>query len=387
MTDNPWGVQNEIRLFWIHVLMGLSMIMGNNLYAQSLSHKDVAALIDKARHKYNIPAMAVVVMDADHLLISEIQGKRNVNANDDAKIDDFFHIGSCAKTILAFMAGKLIEDGRIAWETKFFDIFPALIDSAKQDYLDITLEDLLLCQAGIQPFTTGEDFAQLDADVASSRPAFINYLIKQKPAGEKTKEGFGYFYSNASYTLAAAMVEQAAGLSCEQLIEKTLTQDLGLSVIVGWPNNHSKDQPWGHWESEGIIEPFAPDNAYRLPNIVAPAGDLSMRPLDYAKFVQRHLQGLRGMDNYLSAATYQTIHYRHPGFSLGVANQTSWGERFSIFAGSAGIFLCTTLIFPGGNLAFVVLTNSGSQKAEKAVEWVSNKIIKKHYHLWWMIWM
>jgi CubicO group peptidase (beta-lactamase class C family) len=355
--------------------------------SRHLLKTDVTDLIEQARHENGIPAMAVVVLDSERILVSDIQGERVAGSNSAACLDDYFHIGSCAKSILAVVAGRMIELGKLDWNTRFFDIFPDLKAAARIDYLAITLEELLLCRAGILSFTSAEEYSQLEPSNSGSRRAFIEYLIRQQPAAKRTKRGFKHLYSNASYTLASAMLERVSGLTWEELILQTLTNDLELSVLFGWPNKRDRDQPWGHGELDGTLRALAPEHEYRLPEIIAPAGDLSLKPLDYASYVRLHLQGLRGGDNYLTADSYRTIHYRRRGFSLGVANAIAWGERFSMFDGSAGTFYCSTLIFPDSNLAFVIMTNSGTPQTAKAVSWVCKKIIKKYFNLWWMFWM
>ncbi|MES9991257.1 MAG: serine hydrolase [Candidatus Thiodiazotropha sp.] len=354
---------------------------------QHLLKEDVTDLIEQARHENSIPAMAVVVMDMERVLIADIQGERVIGSNNDASLNDYFHIGSCAKSILAVIAGRLIEQGRLNWHTRFFDLFPELKAATRKEYLAITFEDLMLCQAGIASFTAGEEYARLDASITASRRTFIEYLIRQRAAAKRTKRGFEHLYSNASYSMASAMLERVTGLTWEASIQQTLNRDLQLSVVFGWPNNHHRHQPWGHAEIDGTLKAFSPNHEYRLPGIVAPAGDLSMRPLDYARYVQRHLQGLRGQDNYLKADSYRTIHYRQQGFSLGVENAASWGERYSMFDGSAGTFYCASMIFPDSNLAFVIMTNSGTAQAVKGITWVSKKIVKRYFNLWWMFWM
>jgi CubicO group peptidase (beta-lactamase class C family) len=352
-----------------------------------LEKGDVTDIIEQARHENNIPAMAVVIMDAERVLQSDIQGEREIGSNSTSTLDDYFHIGSCTKSILAVMAGKLIEQGELNWDTQFFSLFSELKAVARKEYLPISLEDLLMCQAGIMPFTAGEEYAGLDASITCTRQAFIKYLIQQKPAAKRAKGGFKHLYSNASYTMAAVMLERVTGLTWEELILQTLSNDLELTVKFGWPNGNDINQPWGHAELDGNLQALSPDHEYRLPKIIAPAGDISLKPLDYAKYVQLHLQGLRGTDNYLSSETWQTIHYRQKGFSLGVVNQTSWGERYSAFDGSAGTFYCATMIFPDSNFAFVIMANSGAAQAVKGITWVSKKIIKKQFELWWMFWM
>lgn len=366
--------------------MGIILLTASTMHARDLTREEVAGLIQKARRKYPIPSMAIIVMNADRILISEIQGFRAMDSNDAVKIDDYYHIGSCSKSILAVIAGKLVEQGELTWKTRFFDVYPELSATATEAYLDITLEDLLGCRAGIQPFTSGEAILELEPSISHSRPAFINYLIQQ-PASGQTESGFEFLYSNASYTMAAAIVERVSGLTWEALIQETLSKDLGLSVIFGWPNNYHQNQPWGHLNLNGREQALAPDFSYKFPHILAPAGDLCMTPIDFAKYTQLHLQGLRGANNYLSSHTYKVIHYGYKKFSLGVANEVSWGEPISTIEGSAGTFFCSAMIFPESNFGFVIAINSGSEKAVAGVAWAAKKIIKYYYDLWWMFWM
>ena len=365
------------------------MTAGSEAFVLNLTQEYVARLIDKARKRYNIPAMAVVVMDSAQYLVTQIQGVRIFSSEVKAELDDFFHIGSCSKSILALIAGKFVEQGQIHWNTKFFDIYPELVGIAYEEYHNITLEDLFLCRAGIQPFTSGaEKLPEFASSVSNPRLEFIKYLIRQPPAARASKGRFKHLYSNASYTMASAMLEKVSGKTWEELVTATLSDELGLSVLFGWPNRYDQNQPWGHavW-ADGKFKEFPPDDNYRLPDLIAPAGDLSMTPLGYAKYVQLHLRGLTGMDNYLSSKTYKYINYGHEGFSLGVVNSAIGGKRFSNIDGSAGTFYCHTIIIPESDWAYVIMANCGSIQAVKGIHWVSKKMAKKYFNWWWKFWL
>ncbi len=152
-----------------------------------------------------------------------------------------------------------------------------------------------------------------------------------------------------------------------------------MSVHVGWPNTFDADQPWGHLITEGQIESFPPDHEYRLPYLITPAGDLSMTPRDYARYTQLHLRGLRGEDVYISSEMYRYIHFGHDGFSLGVGNWTEEGERYSGFDGSAGTFMCRSIIAPESDLAFTILMNAGSGTGSmEAIDRLTMQILENH---------
>ncbi len=351
-------------------------------------------IVEDARNKFNIPAIAVSVMNSEHIYSQEVQGTRVFNQPDLATLDDFFHIGSCSKSILAVMAAKFVEQGKINWQTRFFEIFPELLEKANEAYRDITLEDLFLSQAGIKAFTNAEaePFPEFDPSVKDRRLEFIKYLIAQPPSSKKKDGRFQHLYSNPSYMMASAMLERVSGLRYDELVKNTLIDNLHLGVHIGWPNSSSPDQPWGHSVRKNKVEAYPPDHDYKIPDLIAPAGDLSMTPKDYAKYTQLHLRGLRGLDTYLATDSYQHIHFGHKGFSLGVANGSFDSLTFSGFDGSAGTFYCRSIIVPDSDFAFTIMTNAGSSKGTPdAVDWLTRKIVVEKYNLnWWrrfMLWL
>lgn len=355
-----------------------------------LNQEYLKALILKARQRYKIPAIAVTVMNSESVLLQEIQGVRVFDKQDLATLNDYFHIGSCSKSVLAMMAAKLIEQNRIDWQTQFFDVFPELKASANRTYYNTSLEDLFLCEAGIKAYTNAEaePFPDYGPSISDRRLEFIKYLIGQPPSAEKKAARFQHLYSNASYTMASAMLERISGNNYENLVKKTLMDDLGMSVVIGWPNSINPDQPWGHLISKDKVETLPPDHDYKLPYLITPAGDLSMTPKDFSDYTRLHLQGLRGKDNYLSSESYRYIHFGHTGFSLGVANGVLAGKQYSGFDGSAGTFFCRAIIAPELNFAFTIMTNAGSGSGEmKAVDWLTMHIVKKHFNWWWKFWL
>lgn len=355
-----------------------------------LTQAYASELVSEARGKYKIPAIAVTVMNAEAVYLQEIQGVRVFDKLGQVTPDDYFHIGSCSKSVLAVMAVKLVEQHKIKWDTRFLDVFHELRANANAGYSNITLEDLFLCKAGIKAYTDteAEPLPEYGSTVSDKRLEFVKYLITQLPSSEKKDGKFQHLYSNASYTMASAMLERASGLGYEHLVRRTLTDELGLSVHVGWPNIISDDQPWGHMITKHKIEAFAPDHEYKLPYLITPAGDLSMTPKDYAKYTQFHLRGLRGNDNYISSDAYRYIHFAHDGFSLGVANGALGGKRYSGFDGSAGTFFCRSIIVPESDFAFTIMTNAGSGSGSmEAVDWLTMRIVKKHFNWWWKFWL
>jgi CubicO group peptidase (beta-lactamase class C family) len=349
---------------------------------------------EKAREimtRRHIPALAVITMNADKIVSAEVLGTRVQGTDNMATLDDFFHIGSCGKSVLAVTAGKLVESGKIDWHTRLFDALPELEAKAEAGYANITLNDLLSCRAGIAAYTSAsEQFPELNPLLPNVRMEFAGYVLSLVPVVPPFADGrFAHHYSNASYTLAALMLEQAAGYDWETMMLQTLIDGYGLDVRFGWPNLEEPElQPWGHSLTEDSRMRFhPPGDPYALSDILAPAGDISMRPLHYARYVQQHLRGLRGIDGYVSASTMRHIHHAERGYSLGVTNATYYDKAVSQIEGSAGTFYCHSIIVPGDDFAYVVMTNAGGSGVTAGVYELSGYIMKQHFRWWWKFWL
>lgn len=355
---------------------------------QHITSDELRQMIKEAREKFHVPAIAVALMDSHAIYRQAIEGVRVAGKPNPATLDDFFHIGSTAKSFLAVVAARLIERNQLQWNSRFFTLFPELAEEANPAYTDITLEDLLLSRAGLPAFTKAEktELPKIDTkSVDEARIGFIRYVLKQPPASRKKDGQFESLYSNPSYVMASAMLERVSGLTYEQMAKRYLEQDLGITVRTGWPNSYGENQPWGHRIAGGRISRFSPENDYRIPEILAPAGNLSMTPRGYAKYTQLHLKGLRGEDNFISSESYQHIHFGYTGLSLGVSNGSFRGTRFSGFDGSATTFFARSVILPREDFAFTILTNSASEGGTSAAaDWLTRRIIGEQLKLnWW----
>lgn len=367
------------------VLLVCITVESHTIMAQNNS-EHINAIVEKATKKYGVPALAVVTMDASKILESYAYGTRIWNSIDSITIDNYFHIGSCSKSVLALIAAKTVEENIIQWDTKFFDIFPELKSSSKEKYHAITLKDLLTCRAGIKAFTSGaEPFPNNTKD---NPYEFAKWLLTLDPASSFIDNKFNFHYSNASYTMASLMIQKITNKTYSELVQTHIVTNLGIETQLGFPNKFDTLQPWGHLITKGKYEVFAPDNEYELTPLLTPAGDLSMKPLGFAKYIQLHLKGLKGESNYLNSESLKYLHYAEKGFAIGVVNTKIYGLDISGLDGSAGTFFCRAIIIPEKNFAFTIMTNAGTGTAQmEAVDWVTKQIAKKHFNWWWKFWM
>lgn len=339
-------------------------------------------LLAEARKHFGLPGVAAILMDSHGILARDMQGVRVAGQNTPISSGDFFHIGSCAKSVLATMAAQQVERGAIAWDTRLYARLPELAETGQPEYAQVTLMDLLASRGGIRSYTRpNEDpLPAFTGDIKERRLAFARHLVGQPPATERDQAGFRFLYSNAGYTLAVQMLERASGQSYETLVRGLL----GDSVRIGWPTDLEPDQPWGHMLTEHGVEHFGPAHPYRMSDLLTPAGDLSLTADGFADYVRLHLRGARGEGNVVSAASYHRIHHAHDGFALAVENGRLLGRDYLAMDGSAGTFFARAILVPEADFAFVLLTNLGSGRGTvEGVEWLTRQILVRHFNLGW----
>lgn len=358
------------------------LIVSIVLLATALTAKtqNIQTFVDSLMQTGQIPELGYAVISADSILELQTVGFHRTdlkNEKNRAKITDYFHLGSNTKAITGYVAAYLVENNKIKWTTKFFDLFPDWKQQSNPAYYEITLADLLSHRAKIQPYTSGLEYQELPdfkGDKSDKRKQFAQYLLIEKPVINKSKV---YNYSNAGYTVAALMLEEVSGKTWEQLTKEIMLTKLNVDIEFSWPNKISLDQPYGHWIENDTLQSLAPDIDYNL-ELGEPAGDISMTLPDYAKFIQLNLQGLLGKDNVIKASTYNYLHFGLTDYSIGWSNVNEDDKQFSEHSGSAGTFFCHTLIDKEKKLAYIIVANSATGETQQGIFIFLGRLRKKY---------
>ena len=349
---------------------------------------DISRSITKTRDKFGNPEIAVLVMNSQEILHQEVQGVRKVNSDEKASLNDRFHLGSNAKAMLSFVAAKMVEENQINWKTKFFDLFPELKAEAQSDYHNITLQDLLSHRAKIFQLQRTEEFTEVpeqiwNDDEKTINVEFIKWVLQQEPVN---LENATYAYSNTGYTMAAMMLEKVSQKSWRDLIQEHIGNGLGLDIGFGWPNETDEHQTWGHGADESgklVAVKKGMEDLFLIPPELKPAGDVNIEIMDYAKWLQMHLRGLRGEDNYISSESYHHLHFGSDEYALGWGNfEFDEQNHLSVHHGGDLFFLSRAMILPEKDLAFFILTNVGN---DESLDYLNAKILKKYDKGWYLL--
>lgn len=326
----------------------------------SLSAQSLAALADSLRIASHIPALSYAVLSSDSILEMQALGVRKNGTPLPATPDDLYRIGSNTKTVTGYLAMQLVQAGVIRWDTKFFDLYPALKRRSHPAYHEMTLLDLLSFRIPLISWTYTDQKPrprQIRGNAQQQRKQFVAWILQQQPqAGDKP-----FYWSNPAYVAAGMMLEQASGLPYETLVTQ-LGAELGTHFGFGQPNLVATNQIWGHYED---LSPEMPTINHKL-NWLSAAGNLHVSLPDYARFIQLHLRGLAGRSRQFSSADFHFLHYGRPEFSIGwnwFQDQTT-GLTYSWHKGNPGAFLSLVYLCKERDRAFIIFANVQSKAAE-----------------------
>lgn len=354
----------------------LPAVLGCMLPLSSLaqSQSQIDSLATHFRDQYRLPGLAMAVIRPDTFFLG-VSGRRAVNQETLIQTTDLFHIGSNTKAFTSFLAAKLVEEAKIKWQDTLGQLVPELTDDIHPAYRSVNLQDLLSHRARMAPFeSTGtREFRALPHPMPSGRAARLAFVRAALSLPPRDMPKAGLLYSNGGYIVGALMLEQATGSTYEQLVEE-MGKELGLQLSFGFPQAEDNAVVLGHrrralaFLSRKKYKAMAPDNSFAVPPYFAPAGDLSLSLTDLARWVQLHLQGLLGEDNYLRATTYEKLHFGLADYALGWYNGKigEGPERFSYHGGSLGTFSSAIMLSPDRQIGIMILINAESKAVQKA---------------------
>ncbi len=343
----------------------------------------LAETLEKIRTKHHLPGLAAAAMRDGKLVAIGAAGVRKAGDPTAATADDQWHIGSCTKSMTATLAAMLIEDGKLAWDTKVGAVFPELRDTMEPAWRDVTLDQLLAHRGGApaQPPPN----LWLNAQRATGTPTeqrleFVRGLLLRRP---EAAPGEKFIYSNQGYAIAGAMLERISGRAWEALMrERVFAPLLMSSAGFGAPGDAKEiDQPWGHRMEGGEAKPVPPGPGADNPVAIGPAGIVHCSVADLARYAAWHARAGRTTARVLGPASFTKLHTPPPGgdYALGWrVTQRDWaGGTALTHAGSNTMWLVVIWVAPAKDAAFVAATNIMGKDAEQGCDEAVGAMIRQ----------
>lgn len=315
------------------------------------------------REMYRLPALELCVINAGGIVEVATDGVRKVDGTDAVTPQDLFHLGSMTKAMTATMLSTLVQEGKLSWDMTMAQAFPSLASVMNKHYRDVTLGQLLTHTSGLPRYTTDPEWVSIPPFTGTpvqQRQAFARMLLTEPPIGPTGV----YRYSNAGFAVATAIAEGVTGESWEQLMQQRLFGPLNIRAAYGWPPLSGAGEPWGHRIKNGVVTPHDLADHYKVPTVLAPAGDVSMSITDYAAFARLHLAGLEDIDGAVgSSDLILRLHQPVLEYSCGWHEQVIDGVPTSWHRGTCDTFDTFVLLQPSRDIGVIIFTNADGNNA------------------------
>lgn len=212
---------------------------------------------------------SVTVRKAGRVFYRRTIGERDSTASGWIRSDNEtrYRIGSATKPFTAVMIYQLVDENRLALDTKLSAFVPQLASADS-----VTIRDLLGHTSGLPDYVPGMDpMVALDRDTLLER---IGARPLQFPPGTARR------YSNSNYLLLGYVIEAVTRSTYATQLEKRVVKPLGLKrTRVGGPvtsagnEAHAYFFTGGHW----ALQPdHAIANAGAAGGVVSTPGDMSL---------------------------------------------------------------------------------------------------------------
>ncbi len=360
-----------------------------------------AALLDEALQpylaRYTLPALATAVVQGGQVVAAGAVGTRRAGTETPVTVGDRFHIGSDTKAMTSLLAGMVMEQGALRWDSTVGSVFPELATGMDAGLRAVTLEQLLSHTSGIPSDndTFGrlllESFAQDGLNLDELRCWLVQRWSGQPLA---TKRGTTFAYSNMGYIVAGAMLERVSRKTWEELIVERVFTPLGLQTAGFGPQATlgRVDAPLGHLtRPDGTLKPMLAGQGGDNPAILGPAGTVHLSILDFAAWAGWNAGGGRRGPALVRLETLRKLHTQvidisvpdaAPGTPAKGGYCLGWGillmpfarEPFLTHTGSNGMNLAMIMLQPARDFGMVLTTNVGGKGADAALRAVAEDV-------------
>ena len=337
-------------------------------------------LVEWARASEDVPAMALVLVQGGQIAEFAAVGRRSMSENTRVTTNDRWHLGSLTKAMTATLAGVLVDQSVIGWQTTPLDVWPGLDQSIHFGFRDITLKQLLSHTSGM---TNAGSVPQAFLDNATGtliekRRQWAAQLLADAPA---LPAGL-LNYSNWGYVVAGAMLETVTGTPYETLLEQQVLGPLGMNdTSFGAPGTPGQtDEPWGHWDLGNSFEPISPGPGADNPQVLGPAGTVHSTLSDYAQFMMAHIAGARGIPGLVTVPTFQTLHtpvVSGSALGWGVLPDDSGVQGIILSHDGSNVrWYAAVRLAPAADVGALIVTNAAG-RAEEAIDLLGDLLTER----------
>ena len=238
------------------------------------------ALAEQLVQGQRIPGLAMAIVQDGRILSARGYGVTDVVRPQPVDAHTVFRLASLSKAFAGTMAGLLVNDGSLRWDSKVVDYVPGFQLSDPAWTGQVTVADLLSHRVGLKSHNA------FDRDIEGNAEYYqVSHKLGSAPLS--CAPGECYAYQNVAFSLVGDVVFAASGQFYEQEVQRRLFKPLGMDdASMGLAGIESSAR-WArpHVRSRNGWVSLAPKPTYyRLP----PAAGVNASISDMAQWLLAH---------------------------------------------------------------------------------------------------
>ncbi len=343
-------------------LNGLLLVVGAGALGQSsgaadtsLGQPDLRPLLERVRARYALPSLGAVLVRGNQVISSAVVGERAAGSGVMVTLADQYHLGSLSKSFTATVMARLVEQGRLRWDTTLGQVLTDV--PMLEVYKAVTLEMLLSHTAGFP--ANVQDQAVYDWALEPDK-ARAQYLVSALSAQPDFPPGRTVAYSNVGYVIASLMAERITKQPWDALVRQVILQPLGMNCgfgVVFAPMTN----PHPHRLLFGRALPLLPKAGNGNSPVLNGADNLRCSVGDLGVYLGAHLSGELGQDGIVKSQTMKFLHRARQNAGQDIRAALGWfvlPDGSIWHNGSNTLNYAEMMLVPSRNLAAGVVINA-----------------------------
>ncbi|MEM7244438.1 MAG: serine hydrolase [Acidobacteriota bacterium] len=266
---------------------------------------DTPWTLEERMEHHGASAVSIAVIHDFEAVAYRVHGLADRETGEKATRRTLFQAASISKSVAAFGALKMVEQGQLSLDTDINDTLKSwrLPDNEHTKDNKVTLTHLLahtggLTVHGFPGYAVGEDIATTVQVLDGSGPANTSPVRVDKVPGES------YRYSGGGYTIAQLMMADAAGKPFPELMDELVLKPVGMrrsNFLQPLPSRSLRHAAAGILPDKSVVD----GKRHAYPELAA-AG-LWTTAEDLARFAIEMQLALRGDSEVLERATAEKL--------------------------------------------------------------------------------
>ncbi len=239
----------------------------------------IESMAEQLTYGNRVPGIAMAIVHNGRVLSTRGFGVTDIGNPQPVDAHTVFRLASLSKAFAGTMAGLLVNDGTLRWDSKVTDYVPGFQLATPEATGRLTVADVLSHRVGL-PYNAYDRDIEANAD-------YYTLTRKLASAPLKCEPGDCYAYQNVAFSLIGDVVYAASGSFYEQAVERRIFKPLGMNdASLGLAGIQASPR-WArpHVRSRNGWVSLSPKPTYYR---VAPAAGVNASASDMAQWLLAH---------------------------------------------------------------------------------------------------